>query len=56
MIVSLECILDFFFKNNVYENLLIYLIKVGIKVFWYSVNDGEKNVKVISYFKNYELI
>ncbi|MFP6282835.1 phosphoethanolamine--lipid A transferase EptA [Helicobacter pylori] len=53
---SLECILDSSFKNNAYENLPTYLTKAGIKVFWYSANDGEKNVKVTSYRKNYELI
>ncbi len=55
---SLECILDSSFKNslNTYENLPTYLTKAGIKVFWYSANDGEKNVKVTSYLKNYELI
>ncbi|WP_104745071.1 phosphoethanolamine--lipid A transferase EptA [Helicobacter acinonychis] len=55
---SLECILDSSFKNSfsAYENLPTYLTKAGIKVFWYSANDGEKNVKVTSYLKNYELI
>ncbi|AFI05063.1 phosphoethanolamine--lipid A transferase EptA [Helicobacter cetorum] len=55
---SLECILDSSFKDgfSTYENLPTYLTKAGIKVFWYSANDGEKNVKVTRYLKRSELI
>ncbi|WP_104748308.1 phosphoethanolamine--lipid A transferase EptA [Helicobacter cetorum] len=56
---SLECILNSSFEKShfsTYENLPTYLTKAGIKVFWYSANDGEKNVKVTHYLKRSELI
>ncbi|WP_104760575.1 phosphoethanolamine--lipid A transferase EptA [Helicobacter cetorum] len=56
---SLECILDSSFEKShfsTYENLPTYLNKHGIKVFWRSANDGDKNVRVFSYKKRSELV